>query len=299
MSATEPVSLNYELDILSESTWIVATPDPAVKQSAPHVMEVGEFFARERYYTRRRNLPSFLIKYTLSGAGLLEYGGREEPVPARRAFWIDCMHPQYYRTDPGEKHWNFAWVHFYGPGCAKCYEWFLAENGGSNIVELPVDTSVPGLIHRLSSIYRGGDNTLPDDVEASALVACIMAQCVKAASHRGPGDAEKMPASIADARAYLLEHYREPVTLSDLSALVSLDRFYFQKQFKRYTGLSPKRFQALLRLNRAKELLQTTDHPVSEISGMVGVESASRFIGLFRSYEGVTPGEYREKWRRK
>jgi AraC-like DNA-binding protein len=32
---------------------------------------------------------------------------------------------------------------------------------------------------------------------------------------------------------------------------------------------------------------------------MVGVESASRFIGLFRSYEGVTPGEYREKWRRK
>ena len=95
MSAPEPVSLNYELDILPESTWIVATPDPTVKQAAPHVMEVGEFFARERYYTRRRNLPSFLIKYTLGGAGLLEYAGREEQIPARHAFWIDCIEPQY------------------------------------------------------------------------------------------------------------------------------------------------------------------------------------------------------------
>ena len=157
---------------------------------------------------------------------------------------------------------------------------------------------MPALIHRLSSIYRGGDNTLPDDAEAAALVACVMAECVKAASRRCPG-AAKMPAAIAGAREYLTEHYRDPVTLSDLSTLVSLDRFYFQKQFKRFTGLSPKRFQALIRVNRAKELLQTTDHPVSEIAGMVGVESASRFIGLFRSYEGVTPGEYREKWRRK
>ncbi len=291
------VDLRYELDLAPESLWIMATPDPAVKRAAAHVLEVGDFIAGKDYYTSRRDLPAYLIKYTLEGAGVLTYGAQTARVGANRAFWIDCMQPQDYRTDPREGHWRVIWVHFYGPGCDAYYRWFLEMGGGRNDVELPVNASAAALMHRLIAIYRDGDNTLADDVNASALLTQLMAEMVAAAGRAAPEG--PMPVCVAAARAYLLEHFHENISLAELADMVSLDRFYFQKLFKRHTGLSPKRFQALTRVNRAKELLQATDRPVSEIAGMVGVESASRFIALFRAYEGMTPGAYRKKWQSK
>ena len=292
-----PVDLRYELDLSSESVWIMITPDPAVKRCAPHALEAGDFFAGPNYFTRRRDLPAYLIKYTLEGAGLLTYAGAEARIGRRRAFWIDCAQPQHYRTDPREGHWRVIWAHFYGPGCEAYYRWFLEENGGENDVELPVNSDVPALLNKLIRIYRDGDNTLCDDVAASALIVRLMAELVAAGGKKRAPGAEEPPVCVAAARAYLLEHVDQSVSLGDLARMYSLDRFYFQKLFKRHTGLSPKRFQMLARVNRAKELLQATDRPVSEIAGMVGVESASRFIALFRAYEGMTPGAYREKWR--
>lgn len=286
----------YELDLADDSVWIMITPDPAVKRAAPHALEAGDFIAGKNYFTRRSGLPSYLVKCTLEGAGLLTYAGREARIGRRHAFWIDCTRPQYYRTDPEAGHWRVAWVHFYGPGCEAYYRWFLEKNGGRNDVELPVRSDLPALLSSIIRLYRDGDNTLCDDVTASALLAQIMAQLVSAGADRARLEQET-PACVSDARAYLLEHVSQSVSLSELAGMYSLDRFYFQKLFKRHTGLSPKRFQMLARVNRAKELLQTTDRPVSEIAGMVGVESASRFIALFRAYEGVTPGAYREKWR--
>ncbi len=292
----EAVSLNYELDIDPESAWIMVTPDPTVKQAVPHVLELGDFRARKKYFTRRRNLPSYLIKLTLGGTGRLEYGGREALLPAGHMFWIDCMEPQHYRTAPGEEGWDMIWIHFYGPGCGKYYEWFLSANGGSNAMALPLESAVPTLLQKLIALYRRGDNTLADDIAASALVVGVMAECVAAAGRQPRGDAQ-LPPAVAGARAHLLRHFREPIALSELAAMHSLDRFYFQKLFKRHIGLSPKRFQALLRVNRAKELLQTSELSVGQIASQVGIESASRFIALFRAYEGMTPGKYREHWR--
>ena len=294
----EPVRIHYDLDIAPESVWIMATPDPSVKRSVPYVLELGDFFAGEKYYTRRQNLPSYLIKFTLGGAGRLEYGNRNEHLGLRRVFWIDCMHPQYYHTDEEEKNWRVLWVHFYGPTCQKYYEWFLSANNGSNAAELPVNTNISALIYKLIVLYRDGDNSLLDDVSAAALLTDIMAECIRAAGKKKES-AQEMPVCIASARAYLMEHLNESITLSDLSDMYSLDRFYFQKRFKLFTGLSPKKFQTLARVNRAKELLQATDRPISEIAEMVGIENASRFISTFRAYEGLTPGAYREKWRGK
>lgn len=289
------VDIRYELDLAPESVWIMATPDPAVKRAAAHVSELGDFIAGARYFTRRSNLPSYLIKFTLEGAGQLEYDGRREGIGEGSAFWIDCMRPQFYRTAPGQERWRVAWVHFYGPGCAAYYRWFLERNGGSNCVALPGGAQTPALIGRLIDLYRGGVNTLADDAMAAALLTHVMAELISAAG--GGALPDRMPPCVAGARAYLLKHYSRNVSLAELAQAYRMDRFYLQKLFKKHTGLSPKKFQLLTRVNRAKELLQATDLPVSEIAGRVGVESASRFIALFRAYEGRTPGDYRRKWR--
>lgn len=78
--------------------------------------ELGDFIAGARYFTRRSNLPSYLIKFTLEGAGQLEYDGRREGIGEGSAFWIDCTRPQFYRTAPGQERWRVAWGALLRPG---------------------------------------------------------------------------------------------------------------------------------------------------------------------------------------
>ncbi len=94
------VSLSYQLDLDERSIWITATPSQIAKGSIAYVQELGDFIAGRNYFTRRANLPSYLIKYCISGEGILEYDGSVYSVKPGQLFWIDCEKPQYYRTSP-------------------------------------------------------------------------------------------------------------------------------------------------------------------------------------------------------
>jgi mannose-6-phosphate isomerase class I len=94
------VSLSYQLDLDDHSIRITATPSQTAKSSIVYVQELGDFIAGRNYFTRRANLPSYLIKYCISGEGILEYEGDTYAVKPRQLFWIDCEKPQYYRTSP-------------------------------------------------------------------------------------------------------------------------------------------------------------------------------------------------------
>ena len=108
-----------------------ATPSQIAKSSILYVQELGDFIAGKSYYTRRANLPSYLIKYCISGEGLLDYEGSCYTIKPGQLFWIDCEKPQYYRTSPEKGNWRILWVHYYGQTARAYYELFLAQNGGS------------------------------------------------------------------------------------------------------------------------------------------------------------------------
>jgi AraC family transcriptional regulator len=92
---------------------------------------------------------------------------------------------------------------------------------------------------------------------------------------------------------YLAEHASHDVGLEQLAALVGLSPFHFARAFKRSTGLPPHRYQLNLRIARAKELLETTDAPVTEIAFDVGYESSQALARLFRREVGLSPSDYR------
>ena len=71
-----------------------------------------------------------------------------------------------------------------------------------------------------------------------------------------------------------------------------------RRKFLAATGLSPKAYQLRLRIDRAKELLTTTDLSVEAISLDVGVEDSFYFTRLFRYREDCSPTEFRRRHRR-
>jgi hypothetical protein len=88
------VKLSYHLDLDPESVWLTVTPSQTAKNSVLYVQELGDFIAHGGYYTRREGLASYLIKYTLSGEGLLDYRGQTYTILPDQLFWIDCQNAQ-------------------------------------------------------------------------------------------------------------------------------------------------------------------------------------------------------------
>ncbi len=290
------VKLSYQLDLDPESVWLTVTPGTAIKGSVAYVQELGDFIAHDRYYTKREDLSSFLIKCTLSGEGVLEYNDEKYVIEPNQIFWIDCTKPQHYYTSPRTKEWRVLWVHFYGATSAKYYELFLQQNNGSPVATLPPANGVTAAIRSLISLYRSGENSVSSDIRASGLLTVIMVECISAALTERAFSG--VPDCVQQARAYLLDHYNERITLDDLAKRYSINKYYFQKLFKRHTGFTPNEYLILSRLNHAKEYLRTSNRSVAEIASEVGVENPSHFINLFKKHEGITPNAYRQSWYR-
>jgi len=91
----------------------------------------------------------------------------------------------------------------------------------------------------------------------------------------------------------LAGHIGDNVTLGELAAVAGLSLYHFCRAFKQATGLPPHRYQVMLRINRAKDLLANSTLTVGEIAAAVGYEDQSQLARLFRREVGLTPSDYR------
>lgn len=98
---------------------------------------------------------------------------------------------------------------------------------------------------------------------------------------------------IGRAISYIQEHYHEDLNMAMVSNHVSLNYSYFSQAFKDHTGETFVAYLRKLRLQKAKELLLTSDMKVYEISSSVGFENVKHFTRVFKEVEGVSPLEYR------
>ena len=89
---------------------------------------------------------------------------------------------------------------------------------------------------------------------------------------------------------------RAKLTLQDMARAVNLTSFHFCHLFKAETGHSPARYLKALRLERARELLETTFLSVKEIRALVGLNDESHFARDFRATYGLTAQQYREQY---
>lgn len=95
---------------------------------------------------------------------------------------------------------------------------------------------------------------------------------------------------------YISEHYDLPITVNELAEIERYSVTYYNDWFKHQTGVSPGIYLRRIRIERAKELLKTTDFNVTNIAVMVGYGSNSTFTRAFRSITGMTPKAYRENF---
>ena len=84
--------------------------------------------------------------------------------------------------------------------------------------------------------------------------------------------------------------------LAKLAHTVAMSKFHFVRVFEEMTSVSPARFLASLRLERAKHLLLETWLPVTTVALEVGYNSLTTFTRLFTEFVGASPMSFRARY---
>jgi AraC family transcriptional regulator, regulatory protein of adaptative response / methylated-DNA-[protein]-cysteine methyltransferase len=103
-------------------------------------------------------------------------------------------------------------------------------------------------------------------------------------------DYERIEKSIE----YIEQNYHRQPDLKEIAQNVRLSEYHFQRLFKRWAGISPKKLIQFLTVNRAKELLENS-RSVLDTAFESGLSGPGRLHDLFITYEAVTPGEYKRR----
>ena len=98
---------------------------------------------------------------------------------------------------------------------------------------------------------------------------------------------------IAEAIAYIRDHFREQPSLEEVAARVHLSPFHFQRLFSEWAGTTPKKFLQFISLEHAKQLLTEQKATLFDTALDTGLSGTGRLHDLFISMEGMTPAEYK------
>lgn len=108
---------------------------------------------------------------------------------------------------------------------------------------------------------------------------------------------EEIYRRVYRARDYIAASIDQPLTLKEMARVACLSPNHFMRMFKQVFHLTPYQYLTNLRLERARQLLDQTRLPITEICFLVGFESLGYFSWLFHKRVGLSPHAYRKQKR--
>ena len=177
---------------------------------------------------------------------------------------------------------------------------FLTESGlNLDRLEFSVfirDPEVARLCDRLIGELKGSDEHQGVAVRASLLD--LMLYLVR--NHSTPTDIGQVKAhpseeSMLIAMGYIKSHFNQRLTLEDIAYEAGLSKFYFSREFKRLTGVTPVTYINMLRCKEARKLLSTGKYSIHEVSEACGFTNDSYFSKTFKRFNGYLPSEAGEE----
>ncbi|MGH8309415.1 MAG: GlxA family transcriptional regulator [Steroidobacteraceae bacterium] len=101
---------------------------------------------------------------------------------------------------------------------------------------------------------------------------------------------------IGRCQEWIAQHYREHSPVNEMVTLSGLAERTFSRRFQQATGLSPLQYVHTLRIEEAKQMLESSDEPIESIANEIGYEDAGFFGRLFQRNVSLTPAQYRKRF---
>ena len=225
----------------------------------------------------------------LSGDGEYEVNNRRYPLEPGALFLVTPA--DFHRCLPG----NSPTLHYYNlqfPVQALSEEAGSALYARSEPLALTLSPEEYDFFtRRLSHMRRIYEEK--GDWYAPLLHREIESLCLHLLRRVGRDEPENAARDIQSALIYIKQHYREPLTLTEVARHAALSPCYFSDRFAAAMGMGFADYVRLLRLNAAANLLASTALPVSQIAYFTGFRSPAYFSDCFKARFGRSPRAYR------
>lgn len=185
------------------------------------------------------------------------------------------------------------------------FDWMINRHGDA---AMDIKLKVLELILQAEaiSIKSGGNIYRFEDRHDYLTILYDIGQCeelrswfvakIREAARDVSGSKEKTSISLVEqAKVYIDSHYCDDISLDEVSKEVNISPYYFSKLFKEETGGNFIDYVTAIRMERAKELLSTTNKSMKEICSEVGYSDPNYFSRSFKKNVGKTPTEYKEE----
>ena len=238
---------------------------------------------------RGRILEDYQFVYIVNGEGWFE----SLSCPKTKVKAVDIM-----VLFPGERHnyrpdenvgWHEYWIGFHADG--------QAEEIISKLFSRKDPVLRLGLDDRLIFIYNTIISLAHFERKGSQEA---IAGWLKALAHQVYYDKinydtlhKKHNQTVLDAQILIREHLEEHISPNEVAQRLGVSYSLLREQFRTVTGVSMANYSFQQRLNKAKNLLSSTNKSIKEISYAVGYNSISRFCCFFKEHVGITASEYR------
>ncbi|MEW6640402.1 MAG: helix-turn-helix domain-containing protein [Pseudomonadota bacterium] len=103
-------------------------------------------------------------------------------------------------------------------------------------------------------------------------------------------------AAVLKAQHWLHGAFAESVSVAEMAAQAGLSGRTFLRRFHSATGLKPNAYLQQLRVSKARELLELSRQPLTEVAWQAGYEDPAAFRKVFQRTVGLSPGEYRRRF---
>ena len=134
----------------------------------------------------------------------------------------------------------------------------------------------------------------PERYEAAiAILKTFAVQLGDGANRLLFANATHEPETVRNAKAFIMAHLTEAMSLECVAKNVSVSPFHFCKLFKRSTGLTFTDFVNRARVEKAKRMLMRPEARITEVAYDVGFQSLSHFNRSFRRVAAESPSEFR------
>lgn len=210
----------------------------------------------------------YLLHYIFSGSGCFVIAGTTYPLTAGDIFVISPGEITTYYANLQDP-WRYSWIGF-------------TSSVKLDILSTPVIRQ-PQVLHIFQRVRDCCDKDCPD-----AEVFALTFELLSVLSQRNKCNYLSTSDYAIYAKTHLDNTYMQKVNIAEIANTLHIDRRYLTSVFRKSYGCSPQEYLTHLRLERAKDFLQS-GFSVTNAASMSGFSDLCNFSRKFKAYYGYTP----------
>ena len=246
------------------------------------------FDSKDGYYTNRKDLDSYELRYTLSGEGVLEYEGKKYLLKEGDGYFISCQKPHVYYSRPCG--WKSTVLHINGNLCEDFFQSWSQR--GNYKFDRDICPSFEMMQYQL--LYATQKVYPYQEYRINCLLDLLLSELLSSTANM-PNTAQSSNAEVITALLdHIHAHFSEELIFENLAKEFGISRTLLFNSFRCYTGFTPGRYLLQVRIKQAKILLKTSTLSIEDVATSVGFKDAGHFSQMFKKEVGVTPLKYRK-----